>query len=268
MSIRNWEFESTKLWPLLVKAAKDRQTIVYEDLAKVVNTNPLSMRYALGPIFWFCYEEHHAPLTSIVVGKSNGKPGDGFIKWWGENYKNAIAETFDYDWSNVSNPFLGYSVENTTDSFSLSILSSPTSSGEIYRKVQARGQLQKIFRAALLIAYNNSCSICGCTYTSVLEAAHIVPWTKCGPDERIDPRNGILLCANHHKLFDSGILTVSTDYKVVHYDPKMEDGAYSETDELLSASAHGSKIGLPKDKNIWPLKKYIGEHHNIHEWAL
>ncbi len=45
-----------------------------------------------------------------------------------------------------------------------------------------------------------------------MEAAHIIPVEDRGTSA--DLRNGILLCRNHHSLFDSYLWTFDEDYKV------------------------------------------------------
>ena len=54
--------------------------------------------------------------------------------------------------------------------------------------------------------YGNRCAICGIPNEAALvEAAHVRPVHADGPDLE---ENGIALCANHHKLFDSGYITI------------------------------------------------------------
>lgn len=55
------------------------------------------------------------------------------------------------------------------------------------------------------------CQVCGCGNQYILEAAHIVPVKDYGSD---DVQNGICLCRNHHKMFDTGQL--SKDWIMQH----------------------------------------------------
>ena len=42
----------------------------------------------------------------------------------------------------------------------------------------------------------------------MLDAAHIQPYSKCiNQIEKYDINNGILMCRNHHRLFDAGYFT-------------------------------------------------------------
>jgi putative restriction endonuclease len=45
-----------------------------------------------------------------------------------------------------------------------------------------------------------------------LDAAHVRWWAAAGPDT-VD--NGLCLCGLHHKLFDSGALSINDEYRVI-----------------------------------------------------
>ena len=70
---------------------------------------------------------------------------------------------------------------------------------------------QSSFRAALTAAYRYQCAITGETTLPTLEAAHIRPYRKDGQHEL---RNGLLLRADFHKLFDRGLVTVTPEHRV------------------------------------------------------
>jgi putative restriction endonuclease len=71
---------------------------------------------------------------------------------------------------------------------------------------------QSSFRASLTSAYRFQCAITGETTLPTLEAAHIRPYKKDGTH---DLRNGLLLRADFHKLFDRGLVTVTPEHRVV-----------------------------------------------------
>jgi putative restriction endonuclease len=68
------------------------------------------------------------------------------------------------------------------------------------------------FRPLVLQAYGNRCAVCG-TALKLVDAAHIVPVSdRRGTD---DVTNGIALCRLHHGAYDTGLLGVQSNYRVV-----------------------------------------------------
>jgi putative restriction endonuclease len=70
---------------------------------------------------------------------------------------------------------------------------------------------QGAFRVLVTDAYTRKCSISGEKTLPVLEAAHIKPYALDGPHSI---SNGLLLRSDFHKLFDTGYLTVTNNFKV------------------------------------------------------
>ena len=70
---------------------------------------------------------------------------------------------------------------------------------------------QAAFRVLVTDKYNRRCSITGEKTLPVLEAAHIKPYAESGPHFI---SNGLLLRSDMHKLFDTGYITITKDYKV------------------------------------------------------
>lgn len=64
---------------------------------------------------------------------------------------------------------------------------------------------QAKFRFDVLKRYGPLCALCDLDILRLLEAAHIFPKEYGGTD---DPRNGLVLCRNHHKAFDEGLVLV------------------------------------------------------------
>ena len=114
------------------------------------------------------------------------------------------------------------------------------------------------FREKVLHAYGYSCAVCGfnlCVKTSPvgLEAAHIKWHQHGGPDTE---DNGLALCATHHKLLDSGALTLSEDYRIILsdwiYDPDRENSFIREYQKR--------EIKLPRNNRHSPSMDYIRWH--------
>ena len=70
---------------------------------------------------------------------------------------------------------------------------------------------QGAFRLTLTDAYRKRCALTGQSTLPVLEAAHIVPYANEGTH---DVRNGLLLRADFHKLFDTGLVSVAPDLTI------------------------------------------------------
>ena len=70
---------------------------------------------------------------------------------------------------------------------------------------------QGAFRVLVTDAYQRRCAITGERTLPVLEAAHILPFAKSGPNL---VSNGLLLRSDLHTLFDQGYLTVDEDRRV------------------------------------------------------
>jgi len=73
---------------------------------------------------------------------------------------------------------------------------------------------QNDFRQRILASYNEKCCITGISITSLLVASHIIPWSK-NKEERLNPKNGLCLNNIHDKAFDKGLITISTDFKII-----------------------------------------------------
>ncbi|WP_243373998.1 HNH endonuclease [Geotalea sp. SG265] len=120
------------------------------------------------------------------------------------------------------------------------------------------------FRRLVVTTYDHRCALCGVRiitpeqYT-VVEAAHIVPWSKSKND---DIRNSMALCRLCHWAFDNGMMGVSECYEVItsrHISAQPNAPGF-----LLTLTGRGI-IG-PKDNDLWPAQEYLAEHRR--EWRL
>ena len=105
---RNWDQAAAAVWPALTSAAHERSFLTYGQLAPLARTNPLSVGRALGPIQSYCMDAGLPPLTAIVIGKSTGVPGSGFVAWSRDALNEAFSAVYNYPWSVVENPFTGH----------------------------------------------------------------------------------------------------------------------------------------------------------------
>jgi putative restriction endonuclease len=73
------------------------------------------------------------------------------------------------------------------------------------------------FRKAVVTLYDHRCALCGIRMLTpeghtVVEAAHIIPWSE-NHDDR--PTNGLCLCRLCHWSFDEGLMSVGKKYEVL-----------------------------------------------------
>ncbi len=264
---KNWEHAAGIVWGLLVQAAQRGKTITYGEVAPTIATNPLSVGHALGPIQNYCLENRLPPLTAIVVGATTGVPGGGFIAWEADDLSTAHGMVFAFDWTTIANPYGGFGETDTVESLAEGIARSPGRAADVYAKVKVRGVVQRIFRQTLLETYQGRCAMCGLTFEECLDAAHLKSWQKCLPAERLDPANGVLLCATHHRLFDAGLITLGESLRVVYFDPAMKHGEFSEIDKKTVAALHGRPAFLPSKRRHWPSLDFLRAHHREKKWG-
>jgi len=250
-------------WEILTRIAKNKQKIRYGELARQIGIHHRVVRFVLGLIQNYCLANQLQPLTILVVNQS-GLPGDGFIAWDVDDIDEGFKRVYNENWNNHENPF-GYAKAGLTeDEIIEKLLANPDRAKDVYAKIKVRGTAQPIFRKVLLQAYEQECAFCHFSLEVALQASHIIPWSEATRNERLDVRNGLLLCATHHKLFDNGWLTVNEDYTIKYCDPKENGGRYSEYDNLLATALHNKKLKLPKNKKHWPSKKYLKKHSLAH----
>lgn len=74
---------------------------------------------------------------------------------------------------------------------------------------------QQLFREGLMTLWQGRCAISGLSVPDLLRASHAKPWADCSDDERLDVYNGLLLSANLDAAFDSGLLGVDEDGRLL-----------------------------------------------------
>jgi putative restriction endonuclease len=114
------------------------------------------------------------------------------------------------------------------------------------------------FRKAIVQLYDHRCALCGIRMLTdeghtVVEAAHIVPWSQCHDDL---PNNGLCLCRLCHWSFDEGLMSVGDDYQVlvsgrVRTDRNMPGHILTLTDR---------PIFKPDPEKFWPARENLAQH--------
>ncbi len=121
-----------------------------------------------------------------------------------------------------------------------------------------------------LIERDGGCLICGLRNKNLLLASHIKPWSECdSKEEKLNPNNGLLLCAIHDKLFDKGLITFDEqghiiisqsvspqDQKILGID---EDFSLNMNEEMKSYMKWHKEDSFSKVKRVKHEKYGVGE---------
>jgi putative restriction endonuclease len=117
---------------------------------------------------------------------------------------------------------------------------------------------QGFFRAAVLAAYDSRCCITGITVSDLLLASHIVPWSK-DIKNRTNPRNGLCLNAIHDRAFDRGLMTVTSDYRVM-ISPRIRSISEPGIDSLIHRY---DQVQINVPPRFAPDKTFLEYHHDV-----
>jgi len=138
--------------------------------------------------------------------------------------------------------------------------SEESTSVEIERKkfsvTHARFRRDMNFKKLVTETYSHRCAVCG-MQLEVVEAAHIIPHSHDkGTD---DPKNGICLCALHHKAYDNGLIYFDGEYNIRINDDKIrylekvhKDGGISKFTGLQY-----DKLTMPSSRLFFPEPEFI-----------
>lgn len=102
-------------------------------------------------------------------------------------------------------------------------LAMPAGETEREQVVRVR-RVQRFFRDAVLVSYENRCALSDIAVPELLNASHIVPW-KQDVKRRADPRNGLCLNALYDRAFDRGLIALDEQLRVVVSPRLQADGA-------------------------------------------
>lgn len=116
---------------------------------------------------------------------------------------------------------------------------------DVYKKEINQRKGQSEFKGKILKAYKNKCCITGETCPELLEAAHIQSYLT---ESSNHIQNGILLRIDLHRLYDSGLLFIDTDY-IVHISSLIRRMPYQQY--------NGQRITLPNNPNSYPSKNAL-----------
>jgi len=103
---------------------------------------------------------------------------------------------------------------------------------------------QSVFRDILLANYDGRCCVTGIDKVELLVAGHIVPWSQ-DKNNRLNPRNGLLLNALHDRAFEHGMITLDEDFKI-RVSPLMKKKETIKSIQQNFLRFEGKSITLPR----------------------
>ncbi len=139
-----------------------------------------------------------------IKGASNASKLDQIIwnRFYG-NWENALSES----------EALRINLENKkVEENSLTEVVSDKEGVEYSAFVKQRKN-QHLFRTMILASYNETCCITGLKIKELLIAGHIMPWSL-DKKNRLNPRNGIAINSLHDKAFETGLISIDTNFKI------------------------------------------------------
>ena len=206
---------------------------------KITPTTEIGCTVLANP--FFLAQDEWIPLgdsfqRQTVVGKFFDSEGEGTSIW-----KQVAAQLSATKCELADDRLIAVGAAEPRDKFGAAILTKPRFG-------------QSSFRVLVTDAYKRRCAITGENTLLALEAAHIVPYA----DERgsHDVRNGLLLRADFHRLFDAGLVTVNQDLRI-KVSPKIREAwfngkiYYGLNDQPLSVVPDAATQQPDRDRLKW-----------------
>ena len=121
------------------------------------------------------------------------------------------------------------------------------------------------FRRRVLTAYGFRCAVCG-IQLKLVEAAHIVPVNHVKSTD--ETRNGLALCALHHKAYDQALITIKDDYSVLLNQAQARELQKQKVAEGLTKFQQDLRpiIILPPAVSDRPHSEYVRIANDIRGW--
>lgn len=126
--------------------------------------------------------------------------------------------------------------------------------------VETRTRLgQSYFRKMILKIYDNRCCVTGLNVPQTLRASHIVEWAK-DKANRMNPENGLCLCATYDAAFDKHLISFDDDYRMI-VSRVVKDYYTNEVTRDYFEKYEGKQLSLPLQ--YLPNKKLLERHRNL-----
>jgi hypothetical protein len=93
-----------QIWAVLAWAARNRQTVTYVHLSRLIGVPAAGLGQLLEPVQSYCLTYGLPPLTILVVKQESGLPGSGFTGASASELGKAQMAVFAFDWLEHGNP--------------------------------------------------------------------------------------------------------------------------------------------------------------------
>jgi len=205
--------------------------------------------------------EHDPMITCIILNEPFFFPRDDWIsppEDWKANIMTGKSYNTDDSigsrlWAKVQQKLAAYATPIQDNSKGTTVHEPLELYGKEYLTKNRLGQ--GAFRVLVTSAYHKRCSITGERTLPVLEAGHIKPVAKSGPNQ---VNNGVLFRADMHIIFDKGYLTITPDYNV-EISKKIKEEYENGRDYYVY---HGKTLQILPDNTIeMPSKEYLRWHN-------
>jgi putative restriction endonuclease len=119
---------------------------------------------------------------------------------------------------------------------------------------------QSFFRKTILASYRETCCVCGLPISLLLIASHIIPWEE-REDLRLNPHNGLCLCAIHDKAFDKGLMSIRGNY---HVEVSPTISRYMPQEALQSNFERYNRERITLPDKFLPNGDFLEYHHDTY----
>ena len=120
------------------------------------------------------------------------------------------------------------------------------------------------FSKAVVVAYDARCAMCGLDLDLVV-AAHILPVAAAGSKDIVP--NGIALCENHHRLFDSHRVFIAPESFQIQLHPSLATQARRDNVSRQFIEALNSDLRTPTDAGLWPDPEMLNRRYDYFKGA-
>ncbi|MFH1717059.1 MAG: HNH endonuclease [Planctomycetota bacterium] len=215
------------------------------ELSRLLKRSPAGIARKLGNFGSFDPELKRQHITGLVhTSRLDGEVWDEFNGDW--NRLVLEAERLRAE--------LGSRTEQESEADTDFSIPQGASERETIRKTRIH---QAFFREAILSSYEDTCCITGLRIKECLVASHIVPWS-ISEQHRTDPRNGLCLSATFDRLFDRGLIAVTSELDVF-VSARLRKAGDRKVDEMI-CKYHG--VPLVRPRRFLPLQAHLEWHRN------